>query len=341
MDPPSRQLSLFGDAPEADRAKRVGPAPFDADVLALGRALPPSLRLGTSSWSFPGWAGIVYDREATPAVLARDGLAAYARHPLLRTVGVDRTFYAPMPAAALAEYAAVVPESFRFIVKAPSPCTSPWVEESARKQPNPLFLDAAWAAAEAVAPFVEGLGAKAGALVFQLVPLGAKWTGEPARFAERLAAFLEALPSGPVYAVELRDRALLCPEYEQALAASRAVHCVNVHPRMSGVDEQRRVIDRANPARPLVVRWMLHAGLGYEEARSRYEPFSRLVDEDPSTREALAGLCIEQMLRGRDVFVVANNKAEGSAPLTAYKLARAIRDRLAQSTETGSPGGFA
>ena len=41
---------------------------------------------GTSSWSFPGWAGIVYDSKVSQTTLARHGLAAYARHPLFRTV---------------------------------------------------------------------------------------------------------------------------------------------------------------------------------------------------------------------------------------------------------------
>lgn len=307
----------------------MGAAAVEDEIVALGGALPASVRLGTSSWSFPGWAGIVYDRSTTPAILARHGLAAYARHPVLRTVGVDRTFYAPLSASALGEYAAAVPESFRFVVKAPGGCTSPWIEDAAgRRQPNPSFLDPVWAAAEAVGPYVEGLGPRAGALVFQFVPLGEPHTREPSRFAERLGAFLAALPRGPVYAVELRDRDLLCPEYEQALSGAPAVHCVNVHPRMPPVCDQRRLVAGAEPGRPLVVRWMLHAGLRYEQARARYEPFSRLVDEDPESRAALAELCVEQALRGREVLVIANNKAEGSAPLTLCKLAGAIRDRL-------------
>ena len=307
------------------------PEPADADdeLVQLGAALPPTLRLGTSSWSFPGWAGIVYDRPASPAILARHGLAAYAQHPVLRAVGVDRTFYAPLSASTLAEYAAVVPDHFRFLVKAPANCTSPWTEgASGTRSLNPSFLDPVWAAAEAVGPYTEGLGAKAGALVFQFVPLGEAHTREPARFAERLGEFLDALPRGPVYAVELRDRMLMCPEYEQALAATGAVHCVNVHPRMPPVEEQRRFTRPDDPNRTVVVRWMLHAGLGYEQAVSRYEPFSRLVDEDPRSRTALTELCIEAAQRGRDVLVIANNKAEGSAPLTLHKLAREIRDRL-------------
>jgi uncharacterized protein YecE (DUF72 family) len=67
-------------------------------MVALARHLSPQLYLGTSSWTFPGWQGLVYDRAASASVLARYGLAAYARHPLLRTVGLDRTFYAPIAA---------------------------------------------------------------------------------------------------------------------------------------------------------------------------------------------------------------------------------------------------
>lgn len=70
------------------------------------------MRLGTSSWSFPGWAGIVYDHSVSTATLARRGLAAYARHPLLRTVGVDRTYYGPITAEDFAAYAAAVPDEF-------------------------------------------------------------------------------------------------------------------------------------------------------------------------------------------------------------------------------------
>jgi uncharacterized protein YecE (DUF72 family) len=322
---PPVQRSLFGDAGP------VGPADIDSDIAEIAAVLPPNVRLGTSSWSFPGWAGIVYDRVATPAVLARHGLAAYARHPVLRSVGVDRTFYAPLSSRELAQYAAVVPDTFRFLVKAPAACTSPWIEDGSRRRaPNPSFLEASWATAEAVAPYVEGLGPKAGALVFQLVPLGGAYTRDPARLIDRLGDFLAALPPGPTYAVELRDRELICPAYEHALAAGDAVHCLNVHPRMPPIEEQRRLLNEGRPTRPVVVRWMLHEGLRYEQAVSRYEPFSRLVDEDPRSREQLADLCVEQALRGRDVLVVANNKAEGSAPLTGCKLARAIRDRLAR-----------
>jgi len=318
-----RQLGLFGEPP-VRKSRGVGPARISQELQDLAGSLSPKLYMGTSSWSFPGWEGLVYDRVATKARLAREGLAAYACHPLLRAVGVDRTYYAPVAAQTFREYAQAVPREFRFLVKAWSGCTAPLRDgEEGLPEVNPTFLDSGCATTEVVGPLVEGLGRKAGPLLFQFPPLGGALTRQPERFAERLAAFLGGLPRGPVYAVELRDRQLLCGDYVQALEATGARHCINLHPRMPGVDEQRALAGTAVGS-PLVVRWMLHAGLGYERALRRYEPFSELVDEDPDSRTALVRLGLAHLARGEEGVLVANNKAEGSAPRTIARLAQAI-----------------
>ena len=314
----------------AERERRpVGPAKILDSLRETASRLPANIYLGTSSWSFPGWKDLVYDRGVSKTHLAKHGLLAYAQHPLLRAVGIDRTFYAPIAAAEFAAYAEVVPESFRFLVKAPAACTTPHRRATRRRPsgPNELFLNAGYAAEQIVAPFVEGLGPKGGPLVFQFPPLGTRLTREPARFAVMLGEFLAALPRGPLYAVELRDRELFGPEYLAALDAAGARHCLNVHPRAPAASEQRRMLESRSDG-ALVARWMLGSGRGYEEAMRRYEPFSRLVDEDRPNRETLAETCLEHALRGRDVVLVANNKAEGSAPLTVFRLAEEIVRRL-------------
>jgi uncharacterized protein YecE (DUF72 family) len=295
------------------------------------------VRLGTSSWSFPGWAGLVYDREATTSHLARHGLAAYAQHPLLGAAGIDRTYYAPISSEEFAAYAEAVPDDFRFLVKAASSCTDPWVrgERGRSKGRNDMFLDAAFARDELVGPYVDGLGRKGGALVFQFPPLGSTFTSEPARFADALAKFLSALPGGPAYAVELRDRKLFGEPYVEALRDAGAFHCFTAHPRMPAVGEQRQVVGAQDT---VVGRWMLHSGLGYEAARERYAPFSRIVDEDPDTRSALAALCVEQIASGGIVIVTANNKAEGSAPETLFRLAGLIVELFRERADGRSEG---
>jgi len=342
--PPSElQVDLFGDPvppPRAPRARDGGgiaPAAPDAGLVELGHRLPERLYLGTSSWSFPGWAGLVYDRPADASRLSREGLSAYGRHPLLRSVGIDRSFYAPLTAAQYARYAGQVPATFRFLVKAPAACTAVVLRaEGGPPVTNDGFLDERIALEQFVLPALEGLGARAGPLVFQFSPLGRAWTRTPQRFAQALHGFLAAVRAGApqaLLAVEVRDPEVLVEPFFQVLADCAARYCIGVHARMPTVAEQAARAGLTGPG-PLVVRWNLHSGFGYEEAKARYEPFDRLVDEDPAARGELARLARDTLAGGQPAWIIANNKAEGSAPLTLRRLAEAVCAR-----DATRPGG--
>ena len=69
----------------------------------------------------------------------------------------------------------------------------------------------------------------------------------------------------------------------------------------------------------------------YEEAKAHYRPFNRLVDEDPQSREGLADACASALIAGQAAFVTANNKAEGSSPLSMAKLAKRILEKLGRT----------
>ncbi|MFM7798619.1 MAG: hypothetical protein ACKPBA_06505 [Planctomycetota bacterium] len=86
--------SLFGDSPAERSMERVPPVAASPEVRALAARMPAHVHLGTSSWAYPGWRGIVFGDRAPAAALASEGLAAYASWPLARTVGLDRAFYA-------------------------------------------------------------------------------------------------------------------------------------------------------------------------------------------------------------------------------------------------------
>lgn len=318
------QMDMFGAIP-ASRA-HIGPAALDSAGETLAARLPQGLFLGTSSWSFPGWAGLVYDRQASSQALARDGLAAYARLGPFRSVCIDRGYYGPLSVADFRRYADAVPADFRFMVKADGACTQSSVEVDGQWRANPRFLDPGHASEQVVAPFVEGLGRKAGVLVFQFPPVTAEYRRRPQAFAEHLQRFLEALPRGPTYAVEIRDHFLLGPWFSRAIRETDGHVCLSVHPRMPSIAKQRDMTAAASCG-PLIVRWNLHRAQRYEAARERYAPFNRLVDEDPPTRMALARLARETLASGREVFIIANNKAEGSAPLTLLALGQAVLAR--------------
>ena len=311
------QLSLFGDSDTPPRVRSVAPSPTHQ---ALARRLPENLYLGCSSWSFPGWEGLVYEGRGTKTELARNGLAAYAAHPLLTSVGIDRTYYAPLSAAEFANYREAVPEAFRFLVKAHQLCTIASLKApNGQSTENPSFLDPSYARDEVIGPYAEGLKQKAGVLVFQFPPQSLAAMGGRHGFAEKLHAFLDGLPSGPSYATEVRNPELLTPTYFQALSDQNASHCFNVHPTMPILDEQRRLAD-ASQASAVVVRWMLQRDRAYEAAREEFAPFNRLVDEDTTSRRQIAA-AIRAAPSHRPVFVIVNNKAEGSAPLSIFRLA--------------------
>ena len=318
------QLGLFPDEPAAPQAVTVEAARPDPELRAVATELPRTVRLGTSSWSFPGWEGIVYGGRSSQQTLARHGLTAYAKHPLLRTVGLDRTYYRPIGIDDFERYADAVPRDFRFLVKAHRLVTSPVDPEAyGVRSPNPLFLDPRYAVEEIVGPAWEGLGRKLGPILFQFSPIHPNQIGGREAFLERLHRFLEALPDGPLYAVELRTPAFLSPEYGDVLDATGAAHCYNVHPAMPSIEQQLAALSPFyQPA--LVVRWMLHAGFQYEVAKDRYQPFDRIVDEDVSSRERIARAVLDATIAERPAFVIANNKAEGSAPLSIFRLAERI-----------------
>ena len=179
---------------------------------------------------------------------------------------------------------------------------------------------------EVITPAVTGLENRLGAIVFQFPPLGPAWirhAGGPSAFAARLHDFLSSLPIGPEYAVEIRDRSLLSSAYSNALRDSGTSHCFAVHPSMPDVLSQSQAIDQ-EAQRITLVRWMLnpHVGLSYNDAKARYEPFNRLVGAGALTREA-----IFKLLRQRGAtpgYVIVNNKAEGSAPLSIRHLAAGL-----------------
>ncbi len=334
MDQP-RQLDLFDTGSESPgrtatttRSDPARPAQVDESIQITRDILPSNVHLGTSSWTFPGWAGIVYDRGVSRAELARTGLSAYAKHPLFSTVGVDRAYYAPMGVRELRAYAESVPDDFRFLVKVFEGVTSARIPDAPRYKenagrPSDFFLDPAYTTEAVIAPILEGLGKKAGPILFQFPPQDLREMGGPKAFVDELHQFLRCLPPGPLYAVELRNSDALLPEYDLALQDCGVAHCFNVHPRMMDVITQSTVVSpTAGPA--LVIRWMLGRNLGYEAARDRYAPFDRLVDPDPRVRSQIASLVAEAIQSDKQSFVIANNKAEGSAPLSALTLARNI-----------------
>ena len=321
-------------APRKPRRGDVGLAPEAAQWAELAAQLPANLRMGASTWSYPGWEGLVWDGAYSKDVLAKKGLTAYHQHPLLRTICVDRTFWRPLTTSQYAAFAAQVDDDFRFVVKCPAGVTDAQVrsEEGRPQEANPAFLDPRLAVEHFVQPTLEGLGAKLGVLVFQLSPLPwALLTRQSLLFEKlglMLAAVREALQKHPqvIVAVEVRDPELLGSALVEVLKAHGATFCLGLHGKMPPIEEQLRTLRALWPG-PLVCRWNLNrifGAYGYADAQRKHDPFSEIRSEDLHTRQWLARTIKGITGAGQPAFVTISNDAEGCAPRSIALLAEAI-----------------
>ena len=319
------QLGLFGEATLDKQYDKLRP---------LASSLPPNLYLGTSSWAFPGWRGIVYARKQTPTELSREGLREYSRHPLLRTVEIDRSYYAPVPQEDLERYAAQIAPHFRVCVKAPAIVTSASLPaRTPRPEPNPDFLSAERLKLDLLDPLANTLAPNLGPLILQFPPQPSSFRLTPKVFADRLDAFFADLSRhgggtdrGFRFAVELRDPLLLTPDYARALSKHGATHAFNFWSSMPMPAVQADLI-RPEDFAHIVIRLMLPPGTTYDGRRENFRPFDRIHEPHEEMRRQVVGLIRRAAREKKETYVIINNKAEGSAPLTI----RALAEMLAAS----------
>ncbi|MGK4004816.1 DUF72 domain-containing protein [Sorangium sp. So ce1036] len=345
-EPPPSQLSLFETATGPAAAGTAAASepdpmvPVYEDAARVAARLPKGLHLGTSSWSFPGWQGLVYAGRHGTEELARNGLAEYARHPLLTTVGIDRSFYAPVPDGDFVRYRAQLPGGFRCVSKALHAVVSQTLQRwqappdddrgqgagRAEIEPNPDFFSVPLFVSRVAAPLLSVFRAHAGPVLLELPPVGPRHRLPPRAFFERLDAFLGALPRELTYAVELRERAYFTGEYREILGAHGVAHAYSYWRAMPSPGAQADVVPVSNAPFALV-RLSLKPGQRYEAEKRRFDPFNRVVEPDPAMRAEVTRIVCEAAALGAESFVLVNNKAEGSAPLTV----RAIAEQVAEA----------
>lgn len=273
------------------------------------------LRIGTCSWKFPSWVGLVYD-EPEP----ENYLEAYSR--VYRTVEIDQWFWslfgpetAKLPdLETVAEYAAAVDADFRFTIKAPNSITLTHVYQHARKhagERNPHFLSA-----ELMNAFLERVGPLQGqcdAILLQFEYLNRDKMPSRNAYLEALDRFLGQVPDGWPLAVESRNPAYLSQPYFELLRSHGVAHVLNEGYFMPPISEiYRRYRELLVPRS--VVRLLGPDRKGIEEQTGKRWD-RRLAPKDDAL-EAIAHDITDMLSRGFDVTVNVNNHYEGSAPRT-------------------------
>jgi uncharacterized protein YecE (DUF72 family) len=186
---------------------------------------------------------------------------------------------------------------------------------------NPRFLDPSLFRQSVHAPVRAAFAEHMGPWIVEIAP--SPFPVDPEWFLEKLDAFLKEAPRDFPLAVELRDRKLLTAGYARTLRDRGASHVFNFWSRMPGLAEQMRV-EGLLDADLIVARLLLPPGERYAELRDAYAPFDRLVAPQTRMRQDVIRLVRHALERDADCYVLVNNKAEGSSPLTVEALAKEL-----------------
>ena len=168
--------------------------------------------IGTSGYNYPEWRGSFYPEKLPTSKM----LAYYAAR--FNTVEINYTFYRMPTASQLGNWAAIVPEAFRFTLKAPRRIT-----HDSRLQHCEELVAAFCAVAST-------LGPRLGVLLFQLPPTFRRSLGV-------LEQFLACLPAGTRAAFEFRHESWHDPEVYDALRRRNLALCIADSEKMSTPQE--------------------------------------------------------------------------------------------------------
>ncbi len=298
--------------------------PAPGRLAELAAALPEAVRFGTSSWTYPGWKGMVYQRDYPKTGASAAMLEEYARFPLFRTVGIDSTFYAPPTPEILQSYARVLPAGFRCVSKVWDRLTVHTFPKARYRaqggERNPDFLNPDVFLDEVLRPCEAHFMDHVGPFVFEFQTIGRSARLHAQDFANLLDAFFSRLPRNLPYAVEVRNLEFLTPPYFAVLREHNVAHVFNSWTRMPPVGEQME-LPGAFSAPFTVGRILLRPGRTYSEAVDAFAPYDRIQDRNPDLRRDIARLIRQAAALRIPAYVLVNNRAEGSAPITIAAVA--------------------
>jgi len=288
------------------------------------------LRVGTCSWKYDSWKGLLYDPDTK--YHRDDYLVDYSKR--LNTVEVDQWFWSLFPTEVklpdrktVETYAASVPRDFVFTVKAPNAITLThfYAKQPARlkdfaNKPNEQFLSV-----ELLEQFLESLSplkGRLGPVMFQFEYLNKKKMPSRDEFLERLAAFFERAPKGYEYAVESRNPNYLSKPYFDFLRERRLAHVFLDGYYMPPIGEVFARIDEPTAPHSIV---RLHGTNRKEIEKETKEIWNRVVAPRDEGILSAVDIVKENASRQVSTYINVNNHYEGSAPLTIERFLDALR----------------
>jgi len=283
------------------------------------------LRIGTCSWKFPSWDGLIYS-----APKGINYLEEYARR--YDTVEIDQWFWSlfgadnvklPRPAD-VAAYRNSVPDDFRFTVKVPNSITLTHFYRKTKTDPlvpNPSFLSPALF--QAFLSLLDPLRDVLGLLMFQFEYLNRQKMASQDHFQERFETFARQLPTSYPYGVEVRNGNYLNESYFEFLDRN------GLSPVFLQGYWMPPIIDVYQKWRDLIVQQevaviRLHGPDRQGIEKKTGKQWNQIVEPKDEELAAIAEMIDDLLDRGVDVYLNVNNHYEGSAPLTIERIRRLL-----------------
>ena len=272
----------------------------------------PNLHLGTSSWSSEYWVGVFYPTGTPPA----NFITEYAKH--FDTVEVDSTFYRTPSASMVRNWRARIPPGFKFAAKFPQLMTH-----------EKVLRDCATEVKEFLGT-MELLEDRLGPLLLQFPYFNKEAFARPEDFLARLAPFLDQLPEGHTYAVEVRNKYWINERFLDLLRRKKVALALIDHPWMPLINQLTAKHDMVT-ADFTYIRW-LGDRKGIEEKTRHWDRI--IIDREDGMEMWIHA--IRRLLRqGIRIMGYFNNHYAGFAP-GSIELFRKVWERM-DSDAGGTP----
>lgn len=277
------------------------------------------IRIGTCSWKFDSWQGLVYSEQAKVNYLKE-----YAQH--FNTVEIDQWFWSlfgeekvslPKPEV-VQEYVESVPEDFTFSIKVPNSITLTHFYRKQKRDPlqeNPHFLSVGLFQQflDTLQPMREQLGP----LMFQFEYLNKQKMPSLNTFLQQFGAFIAQCPQEYIYAVEVRNPNYLRTEYFTFLREYRLYHVFLQGYYMPPLVSVYRSFSRYLTDLTVI---RLHGPNREDIEKLTNNQWNRIVAPRDEELQAVAEMIRELHERGVTIYLNVNNHYEGSAPLTIQRI---------------------
>jgi len=304
---------------------------FNRDQLAgrLKALAAKQVYLGTSSWKYEGWLGMLYDRSNyenrgrfSKARFEQECLSEYSRY--FPTVCVDAGYYRFPDERYLEKLIRQVPPDFVFTWKVTDELTLrrfPKLPRFGQRQGelNPNFLNADLFSAS-ILRFLEPYRQQTGPLILEFAEFRLSDFRGCDGFLDQLNRFFDALPPDWSYSVEIRTEEFFTESYLAMLAKHRVAHVLSQWAYMPEVEEQLKC-PGIFTADFKVARFLLRRGRPYERAVKLFSPYRETREVNESARAAARTLIFDLPQKdGKPIFCYINNRLEGNALNTIWSL---------------------